>query len=410
MNTEQANVAKEQHVPNEPADVVHTPALDLVLIFAERKGFIARITAAVMVTGLLIALLMKPVYTATAVIMPPQAAQSSLSSMLGQLGGLSSLAGAGNLLKNPADLYIGIMHGRTISDQVIRHFALQQRWHAKTMTTARRRLERTAQFESSKDGMIMISVEDHDPKFSSDVANYYVEALYQANSSLAITEAAQRRLFFEKELTDARTSLSEAEDDLKRTQQRTGVITVAGQTELVFRNIAQTRAAISSREVELQGLRTYASDSNPEVTRVQHELQALQAQLATQESSQKNTVSGNPELAAGTVPEGGLEYARKYREVKYRETLFELLSRQYEAARIDEAKSAPVIQVVDRAVPPDQKSGPSRMLITLGAGVVGFVLACGWVALQAALAHARRQPYTAEKLRLLKLRLPLLPL
>lgn len=410
MDTEQAQVTNEQRVANESGDAVRTPALDLVLMFAERKSLIARITGVALATGLAIALLMKPVYTSTAVIMPPQAAQSSLSSMLGQLGGLSNLAGAGSLLKNPADLYIGIMHGRTISDQVIQHFNLQQRWRAKTMTAARRQLEHVAQFESSKDGMIMISVKDHDPKFASDVANFYVDSLYKANSTLAITEAAQRRLFFEKQLTDARASLSEAEDDLKRTQQKTGVITVAGQTELVFRNIAQTRAAISSREVELQGLRTYASESNPEVTRVQHELQALQAQLATQESSQKNTVSGNPELAAGAVPEGGLEYARKYREVKYRETLFELLSRQYEAARIDEAKSAPVIQVVDRAVPPDQKSGPSRLLITLGAGVAGFLAACGWVAFQAALAQARREPHAAEKLRLLKLRLPLLPL
>lgn len=401
---------KQQNTVGDPGHGRQTPLLDLALLLAARKRLIALATLVAMLLAGAVTLLMKPVYMASATIMPPQSPQSSLSSMLGQLGSLSSLTGAGSLLKNPADLYIGFLQGRTISDQVIEHFHLRQRWKEKTMTAARRTLQNAAQFESSKDGMIRIAVKDHDPQAASNMANFYVDALYDMNSSLAITEAAQRRLFFEHQLDEEKTALDAAEEDLKRTQQKTGLLNITGQTELAVRNIAEIRAEISAHEVQLQGLRTFDADDNPDVTRIEQELRTLHTQLAAQENSQKSSASGNPEISTSQVPEGGLEYGRKLREVKYHEMLFELLSRQYEAARIDEAKSAPVIQVIDRAVPPDQRSGPPRLLIILGTGCVGFVLACAWVFLQGAIFQAKQQPELAGKLRLLSERLPWLPI
>lgn len=387
---------------------LQTPALDLILLLAARANFIVFTTLGAMLLAFVSTFLMKPTYTAVAMILPPQTPQSSLSAMLGQLGSLAGLGGS-NPLKNPADLYIGILQSHNIMDRVIARFHIQQRLHVKTIMAARGALAGASQFESTKDGMIQISVKETEPQLASEIANFYVDSLGNVNSSMAITEAAQRRLFFEHQLDAERTALSNAEEDLKKTQQRTGLLTVSGQTELAVRNVAQTRAQISSLEVQLQGLRTFDAEDNPDVVRFEQEIRTLRAQLATQESS-INSAAGSPEISTGQVPEGGLEYARKLREVKYNETLFELLSRQYEAARIDEAKSAPVIQVIDRAEPPELRSGPRRGLIVLGTGCVGFVLACTWALYREALSQARREPILAEKLRLLQSFLPWFPL
>ena len=271
-----------------------------------------------MILGGAVAFLLKPTYTATAVIMPPQAPQSSLSSLMGQLGSLASLGGgAGGLLKNPSDLYVGILGSRTIADRAIQQFHLQERWKARTMVAARKALAGHVQFEAGKDGMIQISASEHDPRFASDLANFFVDALYRTNSTLAVSEASQRRLFFQQQLDEEKAALNNAEEDLKATEQRTGFLTLTGQTELVVRNIAQMRAQISAREVELQALRAYDTDENPDVIRVQQELSTMRGQLGQLESSQKHLLPGDTEVAANQVPGESLEYARKLREVKY---------------------------------------------------------------------------------------------
>ncbi len=387
---------------------VQTPALDLVLLLAAHARFVVLTTLSAMLLAFALTFLIKPTYTAIAMILPPQTPQSSLTAMLGQLGSLAGLGGS-SPLKNPADLYIGILQSRSVRDQVIAHFHLQQQWHLKTLSAARGVLADTSEFESTKDGMIQISVKQTDPLLASEIANFYVNSLGNVNSSMAVTEAAQRRLFFEQQLDAEKTTLSNAEEDLKKTQQKTGLLTVPGQTELAVRNVAQTRAQISSLEVQLQGLRTFDADENPDVLRIEQQLRALRAQLAAQESSVGNSAAGNPEISTGQVPEGGLEYARKLREVKYNEILFDLLSRQYEAARIDEAKSSPIIQVIDHADPPELASGPRRKLIVVGVGCIGFVLACMWALYRGALSQARRQPVLAEKLLLLQSFLPWFP-
>jgi tyrosine-protein kinase Etk/Wzc len=357
-----------------------TPILDFLLLLAARKRLLVTSTLIAMILGASLAFLMKPNFKSIATIMPPQSPQSSLSSLMGSLGSLASLSGgAGSLLKNPADLYVGILQSRTLSDEAIQKFQLKQRWHAKTMVEARKELDQHAQFESTKNGLIQITIVDHSAQVASDLANFFVDALYGMNSTLAISEAAQRRLFFERQLDEERSALAKAEEDLKATQQKTGLLSLTGQTELAIRSIAQARAQISSREVELQSLRTYASEDNPDVLRVQQELSTLRGQLSALENSQSQSTPGDTEVSASQVPIGGLEYARKLREVKYHDTLLELLSRQYEAARLDEAKSAPIIQVVDRAVPADKKSGPPRLLITLAATLFGFFAACAYV-------------------------------
>ena len=259
-----------------------------------------------------------------------------------------------------------------------------------------------AEINVAKDGLIHISVTDHDPNRDSEMANSYVDNLYDLNANLAITEAAQRRVFFDQQLAEEKTALTAAEDDLRNTQQKTGLIQLNGQAQMIISSIAQVRAEIASHQVQLQAIRTFATNQNPDVSRLQEEISTLQGQLSKLQNDQQKLTPGDIQVPAGRVPAEALEYARKLREVKYHEALYELLAKQYEAARIDEAKSAPIIQVIDRAVPPDKKSGPHRILIAIGAGFAGFWLASAFAFLSEK--YRRMQQISSSAVKLAQLR------
>jgi len=373
-------------------------ALDLLLVLLRNRRQIAGATLAALVLGILVALLLKPTFTATAVILPPQQQQSSAGALAGQLGSLLGGGGGGLGLKSPGDLYVGILQSRTIADRIIAKFGLMSVYKAKRMQDARAALKRHSQVEAAKDGLIEIAVVDDDPNRASEIANAYIDQLYALNATLAVSEASQRRVFFDQQLAEEKAALLAAESGLKATQERTGLIQLGGQAESIIRGIAEAEAQIAAREVELQAARTFATDQNPEIVRLQQEIAALRHQLASLQDDRQRLAPGDTQLPAGRVPGAGLEYARNLREVKYHEALVDLLSRQYEAARIDEAKSAPVIQAIDRAVPPDKKSGPHRLLIVAGAGLAGVFLGCAWCLARHTLERFRGIPQNAAKL------------
>jgi uncharacterized protein involved in exopolysaccharide biosynthesis len=378
--------------------------LDAALVLARERRLILIVTLAMLFAAALIAFSIRPTFTASATILPPQQQQQSIVSTMGaQMAPLAALnGGAASIFKNPGDLYVGILQSRTIADHLIGTFRLQSVFKAATFADARATLKANSTFVAAKDGLIEISVADHDPRLASDLANGYVDELHRLNSTLAITDAAQRRVFFDQELANEKNALTDAENDLKATQQKTGLIQLSGQAEEIIRSIAQTRAEISSREVQIQSLKTFATDQNPETVRVQQEIDTLRAQLANLEDSQRRLQPGDISVPSGQVPEATLEYTRKLRDVHYHEALYELLSNQYEAARIDEAKSAPLIQVVDRAVPPEKKSGPHRALIALGGGLAGFVGACVWVLVRHGYRRLKQVPENAKRLQELR--------
>jgi tyrosine-protein kinase Etk/Wzc len=388
---EQVNDRVSQTPPSSDEDTIDV--LGIVLVLLRRRRMIGIVTLIALFVGVILSLVLKPSFTATAVILPPQQ-QSSSAALLGQLGSLASLGGAGSLgLKTPADMYVGILQSRTIADELISKFELQKLYKRKKLEDTRIALKGHTEIEAAKDGLIRISVTDLDPGRASDIANAYVTELYGMNSNLAITEAAQRRVFFDQQLDGERKALAAAEDDLRTTQQKTGLIQLSGQAQMIIQSIGELRAEIASREVEMQSVRTFATDQNPEVTRLNEEISTMRQQLAKLENDQQKQIQpGNIALPAGRVAEDSLEYTRKLREVKYHETLFDLLSRQYEAARIDEAKSAPIIQVIDHAVPPDKKSGPHGMLVTLGLGFAAFFLSCIGAYIQAGVEKIRANP------------------
>jgi tyrosine-protein kinase Etk/Wzc len=399
--TPQLNNALDEGKPGTGIGDTGVDFLGLAVVLVRRWRRIAMVTIGALLIGVLISLLLKPVFTSTAVIMPPQQQQSSVTAVMGQLGSLLG-GGAGLGLKNSADMYVGLLQSRTIADQIIVKFDLMSVYRTKRMQDTRLSLAEHASIEAAKDGLIHLAITDHSAQRASDIANAYIDGLYAMNSTLAISEAAQRRLFFDRQLAEEKVALTTAESDLIKTQQRTGLIQLSGQTESIIRSIAELRAQISSREVQMAAMRTFATDQNPDVAVLQQEISDLRQQLSKLQNDQQHLAPGDTQVPASRVPEEGLEYVRKLREVKYHETLFDLLSRQYEAARIDEAKSAPIIQVVDRAVPSDKKSGPHGSIITLSMAVLGFLVACLWAFLEPAWKRLGEAPESAAKLRELR--------
>jgi tyrosine-protein kinase Etk/Wzc len=359
--------------------------LDVFLIAAASKWTILALSAIGLTIGIIAGWIAHPVYTAKTVIMPPQQEQSSSSALMGQFGALASMTGLGSSLnlKNPSDLYIGILQSETVTDRMIKRFDLRRVYHyPKRESDLRVAVAKTAKFMSEKDGMISISVTDRDPRRAADMANAYVQELYDMNNRLALGGAAQKRLFFEQQLAQEKDRLADAEVALRQTEEATGVIAPTGQTENMIRQIAQVEAEITSHEVQLDALKTSSTDQNPDVIRLTTELASLRGQLHDLESGSGKRNPGDISMTAANAPKAGLEYIRKERDVKYHQFLFDMLARQYEAARIDEARAAPVIQVVDPAQVPDRKSAPYRALWALVGCVVGCFASLLWVFLR----------------------------
>ena len=375
--------------------------LDLMLLLARRKKQLLLMSAAFALGAVIVSLLIPNRYTATTRILPPQQSQSLAGTLMGQLGSLGALgavAGKDLGLKNPNDIYVGMLTSRTVEDSLVKRFDLVRVYKAKRLSDARQRLESRSHILLGKDGFISVSVEDTDKTRSADMANAYVDELKKLMGRLAVTEAGQRRLFFEQQLEQAKDRLADAEQALARTQQQTGLIDLSGQARAIIGTVVNLRAQIAAKEVELQSMKIYATDDNPNVLLAQQQLAGWRAQLAKLEVAQGQSGKGDIGIATSEVPQAGLEYIRRLRDVKYYETIFELLAKQYEAAKLDEAKNSAVVQVVDSAVEPDRKSFPPRTVIVVLAAFLGVMFACGIVLLGEAMKRLQRDPGRARKM------------
>lgn len=381
----------QQSMQNTHGNDVHF--LDLLIVLARHKRLAIGMPIVFGVIALIISLIMTPIFTSTAKILPPQQQSSGLAAaMLGQFGGLAGVAGGLAGIKSPNDLYIGMLESRTIADALIKRFKLQERYESKTLDDARLALDDVVDISNGKkDGLIAIAVSDEDPKFAADLANAYVDELTKLTQTMAISEASQRRLFFEQQLKQAKDRLADAEVALRKTQEKTGLLQPEGQVMAMISGISQLRATIAAKEVQLKAMRTFATDQNPELLRAQEELRGLQAQLIKLEKSQPAS-EGDLMTSTGKVPSAGVEYVRSLRDVKYYETLFEMLAKQYELARIDESKDSSTIQVLDKAIPAERKSKPKRAIITLVGAIAGGALGILLAFLKDVYARSRRDP------------------
>ncbi|MEO8524814.1 MAG: Wzz/FepE/Etk N-terminal domain-containing protein [Caldimonas sp.] len=364
---------------------------DIVTWLGERKALIGAVTLAAAVVSTIVAFVLPPVYTARTTLLAPGSQQQSGSAAalaaLGALGGLapSSLAG-----KTPDELYVALLKSDSVEHALAERFDLKAHYDVATFEALKKTLPTYIRVSSDKkSGLITVEVDDKNAQFATDLANAHLGEVTKVLGRLAVSEAQLRRVFFEKQLDDTKENLIKAEQGLRAVQEKSGVIVLDKQAEALITGAALVRAQISEREVQLKVLRTSATEQNPDVIRLTSELRALRSELSRMESAQGGSAGSAVDMPVGRIPEAAIDYVRARRELKLQETLLESMLRQYEIAKLDEAKEGPALQQVDVARVPDYKSKPSRALIMLASTILAFVLVSAWVVVRGYRALAR---------------------
>ena len=362
--------------------------LDLLQTIVDNLRLLVLGPLAVGLAALGISFAIKPTFTAEMSFLPPQQQQGMAASMLASLGALGGMAGAAAGLKNPADQYVAFLKSNSIENALIDRFKLMERYEKEFKQDARKTLESKVKISAGKDGIIKVEVDDEDPQFAADLANAHVDELRKLMGRLAVTEAQQRRQFFEKQLEQTKTRLTQAELALRETGVSSSVLKSDPGTAVAA--VAALQAQVTAQEVRVGAMRGYLAETAPEFKQALTELANLRNQLAKQ--SQKDKGQGT---AQG-------DYVSAYREFKYQETLFELFAKQFEVAKLDEAREGAVIQVVDVAQPPERKSKPKKALIAILATLAtGFALLL-FVFVRQALRNGAQDIETAQKLASIK--------
>lgn len=361
--------------------------LDLLKVVFDNLRLLVLGPLAVGLVALGITFAIAPTFSATTKFLPPQQQQSSASALLSSLGALGGLAGAASGLKSPADQYIAFLKSRSIQDALIERFNLVERYSADLADDARLGLEANIKISSGKDGLITIVASDYNPAFAAQLANAHLEELSKLLSRLAITEAQQRRQFFEKQLASAKENLIKAEQALKSSGVNSSALKAS--PVAAVEGLAKLKAAITAQEIKVASMRGYLTEAAPDFKQAQTELTAMRSQMVRAEKEEPvNSGSSGRES----------DYIAKFRDFKYHETLFELFAKQYEMARVDESREGAVIQVLDVAKPPQRKAKPEKALIAMVATLAaGFALLL-FVFIRQAVRAAIQQPGTSEKM------------
>ncbi len=328
-----------------------------------------------------------PIFSARATFLPPQPQGNSAAAAMASLGGLASLAGSAGALRTPADQYAALMQSTTIEDRVIKKFNLLEVYKLKYLSDTRLELERSTRINvGKKDGIITVEVDDTSPQRAADMTNTYIEELRSVLTTLVITEAQQRRKFFEFELEKARDLLAASQTALQSSAFNAS--TLRAEPRIAAEGYARLKAEVTSAEVRLQSLRSTLADNTTEVQGQTTRVSALRSQLLKLEAASNSTSDPN--------------YLGKYRDFKYHEALFEMFARQYEMARLDESKEGPLLQVIDPAKPPELKSKPRRLVLATVAALLALIVLLAWTTVRAAWRRSQHDPVVVNKVARLK--------
>lgn len=345
--------------------------LEILLLLLKHKMLIFKVCSAAIIVSIVYSLTLPNIYSATATVLPPQKDNNvGLSALLGQAGGLAGLVPAG-LGGAGADLYIGILNSRSVGDAVVRRMAPQVTQDSMKFEAARAELKHAVKIVAGKEGIISITAEDRDPKRAAQIANTFVDELGNATVRLNLSKASSERVFLEKRLQLVKRDLRVAEDDLKNYSQRNKIVDMDSQAMASIQGIAGLKSELASKEVQLAALRKRETDRSPDVVALLAEINRLKIEI---KGLAGNSAGGEGIPSIGTVPGVGLDFARKVRELKTQEAIFEQLMKQYEGAKLNEAKDSSSFQVLDEAVAPVHKSKPKRTIIVLASTVVGFLV------------------------------------
>lgn len=370
MPEAQQDSMNEPPIPSRERDGDEINLLDYLEVIARRSGMIIRITAVTFVLSIVVSLLMPKIYSATTRILPPQQDQGMMAAMMGQLGGLAGLAGGMLGGGTTGDLYVGMLNSEAVKDALIDRFRLMDVYEVKYRLDMYKRLDALADIQlAKKGGIISITVEDKDPKRAAALANAFVDELGKLTVRLNVTGAGQNKTFLEGRLAKAKVDLAKAEDSLKDFQTRNKVLDVPEQAKVSIAGVAELRAQLAAQEVQLATLRSTLTDQSQEVKNVKASIANIRGQIARLEGEGR----GSSIPSVGTAPSLGQEYLRLMREFKIQETLVELLTKQYEMAKLNEVKDVSGLQVLQKARVPDKKTKPKRALIVLFVTFASFM-------------------------------------
>jgi tyrosine-protein kinase Etk/Wzc len=376
-----------------PADYVSKRGeLDLFLLamLVKRKG---RRTMLMAVAGLFVVLFAlfftKPRYSATAALLVPQPSSSGASIALKlAMGGLDLGGGT-------SEVYQDILESRTVADRLIAQYRLKDIYKVNSQLVAEKALASRTKIVTSKEGLVKVTVQDEDPKRAADMANSYLVELDRMNEGLAITSAGQQRLYFEREMVKEKDALANAEVELKKTEEETGMLVPQSQTAANLGAIEQTRAQLRVRQVQLGALLQGATPENPNVLRLQAEISGLESQLQAMQNGSGGTIATG--IPTSKTPERALEYIRKEREVKFHEAVFALLAKQYELAKQEEAKTVSMIEVLDSATVPEHKTWPPKTLFCLLGVAGGALFGVAWTLVESFVQTIMSNPDNQKK-------------
>jgi capsule polysaccharide export protein KpsE/RkpR len=292
-------------------------------------------------------------------------------------------------------MYVALLRTRRVQDALIARFDLKARYNQETLSGTRAVLGNRVDIKADKkSGLITINVDDLDATFAANLANAHVDELRKVMTGLAITDAQQRRAFFEQQVSQAKAALAKAEIAFRQAQTASGFVVSQALAEVGVREGARVRGQIASREVQLRSLTQFTTAENPDVRRLTAELSALRQQL------QKIEQGGG--AASGADQEHGMVAVQAYRDVKVQEALLETLIRQYELARSDEAREGPLLQQVDIATPPERALKPKRLYVALAGGVASLLVGLLVALLSAKISRLRSDESAGEWRKVLK--------
>jgi tyrosine-protein kinase Etk/Wzc len=374
--------------------------LDLLTWLGEGKRSIGIATGLAAVGSLVIALLLPPIFTARTTLLPPGSQQqSSSAAALAALGSLGGLAG-GISAKTPDDLYVSLLKSDSVQRELATKFDLYKRYEVETYEVLRKQILSFVRVSADKkSGVITVEVDDKEPKFAADLANAHAAEITKLLGRLAVSEAQQRRVFFDQQLKDIKENLIKAELTLRSVQEKSGMVVLDQQAEAIIKAVAELKARIVEREVRLRVLRTNATAQNPDVQLLSSELAALRSELARMEAAAPASApgQGSIDIPIAGLPAASIDYVRALREVKFQESLLAGMLRQLEIAKLDVAKEGPILQQVDVALPPDRKSKPSRALIVLGATLAALLASSVYVVFRRYRLMVREQDPAAQQ-------------
>jgi uncharacterized protein involved in exopolysaccharide biosynthesis len=368
--------------------------IDILIVLAERKKFIAASLALSIALALAVTFLTRPVFQTSATILPPQQQQSGAAAIMAQLGAAGASLGGFGGLKSPGDVYVGIMKSRTMADTLVDRFNLLSHYEANgSRQKARDQLEKYTEIKTSKEGLISVTVSDADPRKAAEIANAYIEELGKLSNVLAISQASRSRLFYEQQLKQAKDNLGRAEIALKRGLDTGGIVSVDVESKTIVETIARIRAQISAKEVQLNAMSSFVTTNNQEYKRAEEELASLRKQLLRLESGRQQAGADS-----GEKDDASFESIKSLRDVKYYQMLYELLAKQYELARLEEAKDPTLIQILDKAAVPERKIRPRPMLYMFIGILAGLIVGIGGAFALDRMQKSSADPATSQKL------------